>query len=81
MNDKKYLEQVHSKIKKRESLNIELRDTCIEIDAGKSVVFKIDAKGGRFYSADNRLREIVGIDEKTVFQIMDSIANAVTHRS
>ena len=48
----KFLEQVYSKIKKRENLNIELRDTCIEIDDGKSVVFKIDSKGGMFYSAD-----------------------------
>lgn len=59
MNEMKFLEQVYSKIKKRENLNIELRDTCIEIDDGKSVVFKIDSKGGMFYSADNRCREIV----------------------
>ncbi len=59
MNKKKFLEQVHSKIKKRENMNIELRDTCIEIDAGKSVVFKINSKGGMFYSADNQYREIV----------------------
>ena len=39
MNEKKFLQQVYSKIKKRENLNIELKDNCIEIDDDKKVVF------------------------------------------
>lgn len=59
MNEKKFLQQVYSKIKKRENLNIELKYNCIEIDDDKKVVFKIESKGGMFYSADNQFREIV----------------------
>lgn len=59
MNEKKFLEQVYSKIKKRENLNIELKENCIEIDDGVKVIFKIDTKVGMFYLADNQFREIV----------------------
>ena len=59
MNEKKFLEQVYSKIKKRENLNIELKENCIEIDDGKKVIFKIDPKVGMFYSADKSLSNAV----------------------
>lgn len=59
MNEKKFLEQVYSKIKKRENLNIELKENCIEIDDGKKVIFKIDPKVGMFYSVDKSLSNAV----------------------
>lgn len=59
LNEKKFLEQVYSKIKKRENLNIELKENCIEIDDGKKVIFKIDPKVGMFYSADKSLSNAV----------------------
>lgn len=59
MDEKKFLEQVYSKIRKREDLNIKLRDTCIEIDDGENLIFKIDSKGGMFYSAERKAGGIV----------------------
>ena len=59
MNEKKFLEQVYSKIKKRENLNIELKENCVEIDDGVKVIFKIDPKVGLFYSADKSLSNAV----------------------
>ena len=40
MNEKKFLEQVYSKIKKRENLNIELKENCVEIDDGVKVNYE-----------------------------------------
>lgn len=74
MNEKKFLEQVYSKIKKRENLNIELKDNCIEIDDDKKVVFKIEPKGGMFYSADNQFREIVDKLHDEIQPIVCSVA-------
>lgn len=59
MDERKFLQQVYSKIRKREDLNIKLRDTCIEIDDGENLIFKIDSKGGMFYSAERKVGGMV----------------------
>ena len=55
----KFLRQVHRKLIQTGITNAELRDTCIEIYEGENEIFKIDRKGGMFYSADKQFRERV----------------------
>ena len=45
----------------------------------KSVIAFSNASGGKLIiGVDDKTRKVVGVDEKSVFQIMDSIANAVS---
>ena len=55
----KFLSQVHRKLKEQGILNSKLREDCIEVFEGENVIFKIDAKGGMFYSSDKQFRNIV----------------------
>jgi len=50
MDKKKFLQQVYSKIKEKGISNAKLYDTCIDICLDDAVIFKIDNKGGMFYS-------------------------------
>lgn len=59
MYTEKFLQQVHRKLIQAGITNAKLRDTCIEIYEGENEIFKIDRKGGMFYSANNQYREIV----------------------
>ena len=59
MYTEKFLRQVHRKLIQTGITNAELRDTCIEIYEGENEIFKIDRKGGMFYSADKQFRETV----------------------
>ena len=55
----KFLLQVHCKLKEQGISNSKLREDCIEVFEGENVIFKIDAKGGMFYSSDKQFRNIV----------------------
>ena len=51
MKNKKFLEQVYNKIGALSEQSIKITDGSIEILDGDKVIFKIDSKGGIFYSA------------------------------
>ena len=59
MDNKKYLQQVYRKIKEKGISNATLHETCIDISVDDAVVFKIDSKGGMFYSSDKRISKLV----------------------
>lgn len=59
MFTEKFLQQVHRKLNEQGITNSKLRDTCIDIYEGENEIFKIDRKGGMFYSSDNRFRNVV----------------------
>ncbi len=59
MDTKKFLQQVHKKLTQLGISETKLRDDCIEIYEEDNVVFKIDGKGGMFYSADKQFRDVV----------------------
>ena len=59
MYTEKFLQQVHRKLNEQGITNSKLRDTCIDIYEGENEIFKIDRKGGMFYSSDNRFRNVV----------------------
>ena len=68
-------------IKKGESKNIEFK---VELPKKsekylKTVIAFANTSGGQILiGVDDESREVVGVDEKEVFQIMDSVANAVS---
>lgn len=68
-------------IKKGETKNVEFK---VELPKKsdkymKSVIAFSNTSGGKIvFGIDDDSREIIGVDEKEVFQIMDSIANAVS---
>ncbi len=51
MNEKKFLQQVYTKLENQLRQEVKLADDSIEILDGDKVIFKIDSKGGIFYSA------------------------------
>ena len=59
MYTEKFLQQVHRKLIEAGITNAKLRDNCIEIYEGENEIFKIDRKGGMFYSANNQNRGMV----------------------
>lgn len=59
MDNKKYLQQVYSKIKEKGISNAKLYDTCIDICLDDAVIFKIDNKGGMFYSSNKQIANLV----------------------
>ncbi len=62
----KFLQQVHRKLNEQGITNSKLRDTCIDIYEGENEIFKIDRKGGMFYSSDNRFRNVVDKLHETI---------------
>lgn len=57
MYTENFLQQVHRKLSGQGISNAKLRDTCIEIYEGENEIFKIDRKGGMFYSANKQFTE------------------------
>ena len=55
----KYLQQVYRKLIEQGITNSKLRETCIDIYDGETEIFKIDRKGGMFYSSDNRFKTVL----------------------
>ena len=59
MNEKKFLQQMYGKLKNQFEQEVKLVDDSIEISEGDKVIFKIDSKGGIFYSAGKQYSNIV----------------------
>lgn len=59
MEKTKFLQQVYRKITDNGISGGKLRDDCIEIFEDDKVIFKIDGKGGMFYSSDKHLSGII----------------------
>ena len=59
MKNKKFLEQVYNKMSTLSEQSIKITDDNIELSDGDKVIFKIDSKGGMFYSADKQFSNIV----------------------
>ena len=59
MNDKKFLQQVYSKLENQLEQEVKLADDSIEISEGDKVIFRVDSKGDMLYSADKQFSNIV----------------------
>jgi len=59
MDKKKFLQQVYSKIKEKGIPQAENKEDCINILSDDVVIFKIDSKGGMFYSSDKKIANLV----------------------
>ena len=59
MDKKKFLQQVYSKIKEKGIPQAEIKEDCINILSDDVVIFKIDSKGGLFYSSDKKIASLV----------------------
>lgn len=59
MNEKKFLQQVYTKLENQLKQEVKLADDSIEISEGDKVIFKIDSKGGIFYAAGKQYSNIV----------------------
>ena len=59
MNEKKFLRQMYNQLKASVEQSIKITDDSIELSEGDKVIFKIDSKGGIFYSADKQFSNII----------------------
>ena len=59
MNEKKFLQQVYTKLENKLEQEVKLADDSIEISTDDNVIFKIDSKGGMFCSDDKQFSDIV----------------------
>ena len=59
MNEKKFLRQMYNQLKASVWQSIKITDDSIELSDGDKVIFKIDSKGGMFYSADKQFSNII----------------------
>ena len=59
MEQKKFLQQVHKKLTQLGVSDAKIKDDSVEIYDEDNVIFKIDGKGGMFYSADKQFRDVV----------------------
>ncbi len=59
MNEKKFLQQMYNQLKASMEQSIKITDDSIELSDGDKVIFKIDSKGGMFYSADKQFSNII----------------------
>ena len=51
MNEKKFLQQMYTKLENQLKQEVKLADDSIEILDDDKAIFKIDSKGGIFYAA------------------------------
>lgn len=72
MNEKKFLQQMYNQLKASMEQSIKITDDSIELSDGDKVIFKIDSKGGMFYSADKQFSNIINNLHmgKTLFSMM-----------
>ena len=59
MNEKKFLQQVYTKLENQLEQDVKLADDSIEILEGDKVIFRVDSKGDMLYSADKQFSNIV----------------------
>ena len=73
MNEKKFLQQMYNQLKASMEQSIKITDDSIELSDGNKIIFKIDSKGGMFYSADKQFSSIVNkIHNKIVNVILNT---------
>ena len=82
MNEKKFLRQMYNQLKASMEQSIKITDDSIELSDGDKVIFKIDSKGGMFYSADKQFSNIVNklhnkienviLNTKEFLEVMDN---------
>ena len=61
MNEKKFFFFFYGKLENQLEQEVKLADDSIEISEGDKVIFKIDSKGGIFYSAGKQYSNIVNM--------------------
>ena len=61
MNEKKFLQQVYTKLENQLGQEVKLADDSIEISEGDKVIFRVDSKGDMLYSADKQFSNIVNM--------------------
>lgn len=82
MNEKKFLRQMYNQLKASMEQSIKITDDSIELSDGDKVIFKIDSKGGMFYSADkqfsntvnklhNKIENVI-LNTKEFLEVMDN---------
>ena len=59
MNKKKFLQQMYTKLENQLKQEVKLADDSIEILDGDKDIFKIDSKGGIFYSAGKQYSNFI----------------------
>ena len=59
MNEKKFLQQMYTKLENQLEQEVKLADDSIEILDGDKVIFRVDSKGDMLYSADKQYSNIV----------------------
>lgn len=59
INEKKFLQQVYTKLENQLKQEVKLADDSIEILDGDKVIFRVDSKGGIFYAAGKQYSNIV----------------------
>lgn len=59
MNEKKFLQQVYTKLENHLEQEVKLADDSIEISEGDKVIFRVDSKGDMLYSADKQFSNII----------------------
>ena len=52
MNEKKFLQQMYTKLENQLEQEVKLADDSIEISEGDKVIFRVDSKGDMLYSAE-----------------------------
>ena len=73
MNEKKFLQQMYGKLENQLEQEVKLADDSIEISEGDKVIFKIDSKGGIFYSAGKQYSNIVNKIYRQIESIVELI--------
>lgn len=61
MNEKKFLQQMYTKLENQLEQEVKLADDSIEISEGDKVIFRVDSKGDMLYSADKQFSNIVNM--------------------
>ena len=59
MNEKKFLQQMYTKLENQLEQEVKLADDSIEISEGDKAIFRVDSKGDVLYSVDKQYSNIV----------------------
>ena len=73
MNEKKFLQQVYSKLENQLEREVKLADDSIEISEGDKVIFRVDSKGDMLYSAEKQFSNIVNKIYRQIESIVELI--------
>lgn len=73
MNEKKFLQQVYTKLENQLEQEVKLADDSIEISEGDKVIFRVDSKGDVLYSAEKQFSNIVNKIYRQIESIVELI--------